>query len=245
VDKSYAQKYYDFEKNHWWFRVRLKIIEDHVAKISSNKPLRILNIGVASGQTSVAFSRFGEVISVENDSDLYKFCKERNLNVINASITRLPFSDSAFDLVCAFDVIEHVEDDKKAISEMYRVCKKNGVLFITVPAFTHLWSRHDEINHHYRRYRMTQLIRLFKEFPGKIIRKTYFNTFFYFPIWLYRKYDNHFHNGKESTKSDFEVINNSFTNNLAFLIFSIERFFLKFLRMPFGVSLMIIYRKDG
>jgi len=55
-----------------------------------------------------------------------------------------------FDLVFALDVIEHVDDDKTSVNEMYRVCKSNGNVFITVPAFMSLWSEHDEVNQHKR-----------------------------------------------------------------------------------------------
>jgi ubiquinone/menaquinone biosynthesis C-methylase UbiE len=75
----------------------------------------------------------------------------------------LPFKDEEFDLICAFDVIEHVEDDLLGIREMKRVCKNEGLMVLTVPAYMFLWSHHDEVNQHYRRYTLKNLKNLGKK----------------------------------------------------------------------------------
>jgi len=88
--------------------------------------------------------KFGDVTSIEYDEDCCQFLNEvLHIPALQGSITELEFEDNSFDLVCAFDVIEHVEDDSKAASEMLRVCKKDGLVFATVPAFMLLWSEHD------------------------------------------------------------------------------------------------------
>ena len=69
-------------------------------------------------------SKFGEVTSLEYDKYCCEFLKEKTgIEAINASLTELPFSDNSFDLVCAFDVIEHIEDHEKAVDEIFRVLK--------------------------------------------------------------------------------------------------------------------------
>lgn len=246
MDKEYYSRYYIYERQHWWFRIRSKIIEERISKISRiNNRLKILNIGVATGQTSIMMSRFGEVTSVENDLNTCHFLKdELNINAIHASITQLPFNDATFDLVCAFDVIEHVKDDNSAIDEMYRVSKPAGVLFITVPAYMHLWSRNDEINHHFRRYCLKQLVELLRPYPGKIIYQSYFNSLLYFPILLIRKLLTKFSYLRTNVNdSDFEAINIPVLNYIAYLIFTLEKFILKYLKMPFGVSIMVLHLK--
>ena len=144
MNKEYFKEYYDYERFHWWFLARNNIIRALVKKYILSPPssqLRILNIGVATGGTSLLLSEFGTVTSVEYDKDCCTFLKEKvGINAINASITNLPFENDYFDLVCAFDVIEHVDDDHLAIREMSRVAKNNATIFITVPAFKFLWS---------------------------------------------------------------------------------------------------------
>ncbi|HBG05076.1 MAG: methyltransferase type 11 [Geobacteraceae bacterium GWC2_58_44] len=71
--------------------------------------------------------------------------------------TALPFEDSSFDLVCAFDVIEHVEDDLRAFSELSRVLKQEGILILSVPLHAALWSAFDDFVGHVRRYEPVDL----------------------------------------------------------------------------------------
>src|SRR6187431_1662170 len=157
MDKSYIHEYATLETSHWWFAVREKIILQAIQRsIAVTGELKILNIGVATGASSKWLSALGEVTSVENEQLFLSYLSECHFPVIAASIEALPFENKTFDLVCAFDVIEHVEDHTAAVSEMYRVCKHAGNVCITVPAFKSLWGAHDVVNDHKRRYRMTE-----------------------------------------------------------------------------------------
>jgi SAM-dependent methyltransferase len=150
-------------------------------------------------------------------------------------------------LVCAFDVVEHVEDDQLAVKEMKRVGKENAVLFITVPAFMSLWSHHDEINHHFKRYKSDEVHQLFSaEADGKTIFKSYFNFFLFSPIFLFRKLSNllKFGEKREGSGSDFESFNPGLINTLLFGLMKSESFFIKRnISLPFGVSIMYIWKK--
>src|SRR5690606_21035392 len=101
------------------------------------------------------------------------------LEVIEASVTDLPFEPHSFDLVCAFDVIEHVENDSLAMQEMYRVCKPGGHVAITVPADMALWSEHDVINHHFRRYTKAELLKVSDAAGFTVSFISCFNSFLY------------------------------------------------------------------
>ena len=248
MDREYYRQYYNFERNHWWFKVRSHIIGRKVKNISGGRDeLRILNIGAASGHTSELLNQFGSVKSVEYDKDCCDFLRDQlNMDVVNASITALPFDNSSFDLVCAFDVIEHVDDDQKAVEEMIRVCSNNGFVFITVPAFMDLWSNHDEINHHKRRYLLRQIKELFKNKPGQVIFKSYFNTLLFPLIYVVRKLINTFPKlfKTDNKKSDFELGNNKIINSALYGLFSIERILLRCIKLPFGVSILLMFKKN-
>lgn len=246
MDRDYFSKYYTLERTHWWFLVRAGIITDIIrSKVNTDRQLNILNIGSATGRTSEILQEFGNVISVEYDKESVEFSRSiLKTPVIHGSINDLPFPNEKFDLVCAFDVIEHVKEDKNAISEMYRVCKPSGSLFLTVPAFQSLWSAHDEINHHFRRYRKSNLLKLFSTNEGSILRATYFNTILFVPIFILRSVQVIFSSKNTIVeKSDFESIKSPFINKIFYLIFSLERWIIKQTSFPFGVSILLLWKK--
>ena len=250
MDKEYYKEYYDFERKHWWFRARQEIIRSLVIKYNqhyTNARLRILNIGVATGSSSIMLEEFGEVTSVEYDKACCEFLAQKvGIKAINASITDLPFKDNYFDLVCAFDVIEHVEDDKKAMLEMKRVSGNNGILMITVPAFMFLWSRHDEVNHHYRRYTNSKMESLALNTKLEVVFNSYFNFFLFFPIAIYRLLIGRLASTKKGAGSDFEINNGSpFLNNILYKVFKFEKGLLNKMPLPVGVSIVHILRKKG
>lgn len=255
MDKAYYKEYYTSEREHWFFRGRADIIMAHIRAIVSDiekersEPLRILNIGVATGRTSELLNEFGTVKSVEFDEECYNFTKEHvpELDLERGSILDLQYESNSFDLVCAFDVIEHVEDDQLAVIEMKRVCRKAGAVVLTVPAFMSLWSKHDEVNHHFRRYRLNEIVKLFKS-PDQIIQASYFN-FWLFPIaFIFRKLNNLLGLSErgEDTGSDLAISDGSpFVSNIMYRIFTSERHILKRgINLPFGVSILASWKKQ-
>lgn len=245
MNKKYLQQYIQLEKEHWWFVVRQKILLNFLSKNLIIKPQSILNIGAAGGESSKWLSVLGKVTSVETESLFVELLAAQNLEVVNANIVDMPFEDNSFDLVCAFDVIEHVEFDIEAMKEMIRVCKPNGKICIAVPAFNILWSKHDTVNGHFRRYSKKMLKTLGDNFVS-IEKKeaTYFNTILFLPVLIARKIRNLFSKDKVNQQSDFTYFkNNGVVNYILKTIFSTELFLLKFIKFPFGVSLVWVWQK--
>ncbi len=248
MEKAYYNQYYDFERNHWWFLARAKILEAYVGKWNKSD-LKILDAGTGTGANSIWLSRYGEVVSMEFDKDCIDYSSQRNgLKYIQGSLLQLPFKNESFDLICAFDVIEHIEDHQLAVSEMIRVCKPGGKILITVPAFRHLWSEHDEINHHFRRYTQTQLKALFQREEGELKNCSYFN-FYLYPLVLLARIANKFMSlfkNSEKSKSDFEKFNPGPLNELLKGIFLMERKRISSKKKyPFGVSLILEWQKNN
>lgn len=246
MDRKFLDAYYKMEREHWWFQVREKIILDQIkSTIFKNESLDILNIGAATGRSSEILQSFGEVQSLEYDEPSYVFCRDvLKMSIDKGSITELPYTNESFDCVCAFDVVEHVEDHEKAVSELFRVCKPGGKIFITVPAFMSLWSNHDVVNHHVRRYQKKQLLDLFKPFGGRLIRSSYFNFFLFCPIYIFRLAQRMFAKKRmEEIKPDNDMIESSFINAVFKTIFSFERALLKKINFPFGVSILLVWQK--
>ncbi len=249
MDKAYYKSYYDYERNHWWFRARSEILSWYIVKnVAKERKLKILNVGVATGATTSMLQRMGDVTSLEYEQDCIDFVKDKvDFEIIQGSILQLPFMDNQFDLVCAFDVIEHVEDDKLAAKEMARVCVPGGSVMVTVPAFMSLWSEHDEINHHFRRYTQSSLLTTFQSVKGGAVKFiSYFNSILFVPIFLARKLSNIFSRKQnESMHSDFEKFNPGILNNALFQIMKSEELFHSArIKLPVGVSLSLQWVKD-
>lgn len=253
MNHDYYKEYYSLERKHWWFKAREAIIKEYIQslvtkRLLQSKEIQILNIGCSTGRSSEYLSEFGKVTSIEYDEFCCEFAREKTgLEIIHGSITELPFSVEKFDLVCAFDVIEHVEDDQLAVNEMKRVLKENGIIFITVPAFMSLWSHHDEINQHFRRYKLNEVNRLFKfDKKGKTIFSSYFNFFLFLPIYLFRKLSNLLKLGdkRKGAGSDFETFNPGLVNTLLYYLMKTESYFIKSkISFPFGVSILHVWKK--
>jgi SAM-dependent methyltransferase len=248
MEKAYYTEYYRLEREHWWFRARNEMIINHLRQIMpQNRPLKILNIGAATGRSSEMLSALGTVESLEYDTDCCEFARrELKMEVVQGSILELPYPNEMFDIVCAFDVIEHVADDKKSVAEMRRVCKTGGIICIAVPAFMFLWSEHDVVNHHYRRYTGAQVLDLFDN-TNKKIYHTYFNTGLFLPIAFFRLFSRLLPKRKaqgEETASDFGVLKNGFVSQFLYRFFKLENYFLqKQWYLPVGVSILSSWRK--
>lgn len=245
MDSKYYLEYYELERNHWWFKAREEIIETQLKKIAEGKSLNILNVGTATGRGSEMLAKYGKVTSLEFDPDCVKFLREHvKLEVEEGSVVALPYHDNSFDLVCAFDVIEHVEDDRKAADEIKRVCKSGGYIFCTVPAYQFLWSRHDDVNHHKRRYTASSFSRLFAD--TQKVFASYFNSVLFIPISLFRIFSRLVSTEKirEGSGSDFSLKGNSMANGFFYSIFRMENALLKRkIRLPFGVSYLLLTKK--
>jgi SAM-dependent methyltransferase len=248
MDRNYYVEYYHVERNHWWFKARLAILEKLIESVVSEKTekLKILNVGVATGLTSLMLQKFGEVVSVEYDQECCEFLRENvGIDAVNASLTDLPFDDNSFDVICAFDVIEHIQEDQLAVNEIHRCLKESGVSILTVPMFMSLWGDHDVINHHHRRYTLDSFSNLFIQTKLKVIYKSYFNFWFFPPIFLIRKLSNLLKTKDKSIRSDFQKYSHSgFLQRIPYTVFKSEWFFIKNrIRLPFGVSGVVVAEK--
>jgi len=252
MDQSYFKEYYQLERVNWWFTIRRKILAERIGSLLNHPAqLQSLNIGAATGTTSDMLTEFGSVMSVEFDEACCDFTKTfLSTPIIQGSILELPFKNESYDLVTAFDVIEHVEDDVSSINEMYRVCKPGGYIVITVPAYQFLWGQHDVINQHFRRYTLTQLLNLLDKKDGSIIYKTYFNSILFIPISIFRLAAKGWRKilGKKEngTNSDHDILGtDGFFNNILSGIFKIDYYLLKWgFRFPAGVSILVFFKKN-
>ncbi len=153
------------------------MLKGAIAGLGLPEPARILDAGCGSGRNMVELARLGTVTGVELSETSVALARERDVGeVIAGSVLEMPFADDSFDLAVSLDVIEHLEDDLGALRELRRTVAPGGALLVTVPAYQWLWSGHDEINHHHRRYTRRTLQRVAEQAGWSQLRTTYFNS---------------------------------------------------------------------
>jgi SAM-dependent methyltransferase len=188
-------------------------------------------------------SDLGEITGIDISAETIELCNRRGItDIIQCDAMALPFKEGSFDLVLALDAFEHFEDDKKSMSEIHRVLKPNGTAICTVPAFMFLWSPHDDSFHHIRRYTRGELGGKLEAAGLKPLRISYYSFFLMPPVYLFRKIRSLFGNSAEK-KSDFFVRIPAPAEGLLKGIMAIERFLMRFVNLPFGVSLFSVNRK--
>src|SRR5205807_1105221 len=125
----------------------------------------------------VELARYGSVTAVELSAPSVELARARDAGeVIEGSVLEMPFADASFDLAASLDVVEHLADDVAALRELRRVVAPGGRLLVTVPAYQWLWSGHDEVNHHHRRYTRDSLAQAGERAGWSEARTTYFNS---------------------------------------------------------------------
>jgi SAM-dependent methyltransferase len=246
----------EVEGSHWWFVGRRSILESFLksiesrlqaasreepAKAGTQNAVRILDIGCGTGANLEMLSQFGEAEGVDVSDDALEFCRQKGLNAQKGLAERLPFDDGTFDLTTALDVVEHLDDDVAGLREMHRVTKKGGFSLIFVPAYMFLWGVQDDVSNHRIRYTKKQIVDRLKTAGYTIERATYANWTFFAPILAGRTLMRVTGIKPESENN----VNISALNGVFGKLFGAERFWLKNFNFPFGVSIVIVARKDG
>jgi len=155
VERIVYDRMAELDSRHWWYRARREILARLIARKVTPRPgAHILEIGCGTGHNLPMLARFGEVDATELDPAARAVAEQRLGKPVGSA--RLPelagVAESAYDLIALLDVLEHVEEDSASLRSIARRLAPGGSLLLTVPAFPWMWSAHDEVNHHKRRY---------------------------------------------------------------------------------------------
>jgi SAM-dependent methyltransferase len=177
MDRNYELQTHQAEDRHWWYRGRRRVLDAVISGLALGPQTRILDAGCGSGRNMLDLARYGEVTGIElSDTSVALACERHTGEVLQGSILDMPFTTDSFDLAVCLDVVEHLQDDRQALSELRRVVAPGGSLLVTVPAYERLWSTHDEINHHHRRYNRRTLLQAAEDAGWKCSLTTHFNS---------------------------------------------------------------------
>jgi SAM-dependent methyltransferase len=243
--EEYARMY-RFEDTYWWFVARRRLI---VSLLDSRYPRdgrqRLLDIGCGTGAMLDMLAPFGTVVGADFAPEALAFCRERgHSRLARADVRRLPFADNSFDAVTAMDVIEHIDDDKAASAEIFRVLRPGGRLFVTVPAYAFLWSEHDEALHHHRRYTAPHLKDLFQRVGFRVPRLSYTISSLFPPIAAYRFVSNLLPRRRANGQKKADLVPVSENVNAALLsLCDWETRLVGRGTLPFGVTVVSVAEK--
>jgi SAM-dependent methyltransferase len=232
------------EDHHWWFRGRRNVIEAVLRENLAAAPeRRILDIGCGTGGNLPLLQQFGRVEGMEGASEALALCRKR-LGAdfpLHQGLIPDDLPAGPFDVVTAFDVLEHIPDAVGALQGIRRVLRPEGLLVLTVPAFGFLWSEHDEVHHHQRRYTVDMLTGELQAAGLHLRWSSYFNSLLFPPIAAVRLLQKMAPKRRNTLRSDVESGQGSpLANKVLEALFSAERHVVPHVSLPFGVSLVAV-----
>ena len=217
---------------HWYYQSKLLSIKLKLQYLGI-EPKKIIDIGAGSGFFSISLA--------SNFSDCKVVCVDPNyLEDSEISDGAIVFTKSSAplegDLYLLMDVLEHVEDDQKLLSNSLEKANPGSLVLITVPAFKSLWSSHDVFLGHFRRYRIDEVIKIAESCDLRIIDSHYLFSFLFPIVWITRKL-----NLIPKNKSDMRESNSLLNTVLTRICFFEHK---KFRNKFFGISVVLVAEKN-
>jgi SAM-dependent methyltransferase len=238
MERSVYREMAELDDRHWWYRARRDILADLIRREAMPPAkARILEIGCGTGHNLEMLARFGKVDALELDDEARGIAQRRlGRKVMSAPLPELAgVSDRHYDLIAALDVIEHIDDDSAALAAIAGKLNVGGKLVMTVPAHAWMWSAHDVVNHHKRRYSKAALRRLIEGSPLRVEKLGYFNSLL-FPLAVAERLSS-----KLRGKDNADVRLPAAPLNAALeAVFAAERHLVGRLPLPPGLSLFAV-----
>ncbi|MBI3183479.1 MAG: class I SAM-dependent methyltransferase [Myxococcales bacterium] len=229
------------EDTHWWSTSRRTIVREVLTrKLPPASQRRILDAGCGTGGMLSMLRELGEAEGLDSSQEALTLARQRLGPAVPLTLGQLPDGLPAgrnFELITAFDVLEHIPDAVGALAAIRGSLTVGGILACTVPTYQFLWSRHDEVNHHCRRYTARMLAEQLDAAGMRLTWYSYFNSLLFPPIAAVRLMQRLVlpANGGSDFNELPPALNQALTT-----IFSAERLILPHLRLPFGVSLLAL-----
>jgi SAM-dependent methyltransferase len=238
MERSVYREMAELDQRHWWYKARREVLADLIRREAMPPgDARILEIGCGTGHNLEMLGQFGTIDALELDEEARAIAKKRlGRPVMSAPLPELAgVPDRYYDLIAALDVIEHIDDDRAAVAAIAGKLRSGGKFVMTVPAHQWMWSAHDVVNHHKRRYSKDGLRRLIDGSPLRLDRIGYFNSLL-FPLAVAERLAS-----KLRGKDNADVkLPSAPLNALLERVFAAERHFVGRLPLPPGLSLFAV-----
>lgn len=246
MDKASFEEMLSVQDSHWWFKGKRKVIQTLLKRLQicrQKESARILEIGCGTGGNLKLLSQYGKVKALELDD--YARAQTTTLPDVEVLKGWLPDGMDAvehetFDLICMFDVLEHVQDDDASLAEVRNFLKPNAKLFITVPAYQWMFSVHDARLGHFRRYNKTQLCKQCLRAGYKVSYAGYMNMLA-LPLMLGARLFDRLWDVSEPSGMKTPV---GIVNFLLYALFFIESLWIPYIHTPCGGSVVVVAERD-
>lgn len=230
----------DTEARHWWFVGRRAITSSVIRQLQLPPDSRILEIGSGTGGNLEMLSGFGQTCAMELDDVAREISISKTGGRFNIKAGRcpdqIPYAGEKFDLICMFDVLEHIQEDQETLNALLPLLKPNGKVIITVPANPWMWSSHDVHLHHIRRYTAADLKTKIARAGLRTIRFSHFNSLL-FPLAIAARIKDRL---TGNTLGSGTTTPDAILNTIMSKVFSAERHFVRYAPLPFGISLLAV-----
>jgi SAM-dependent methyltransferase len=233
----------DLDGTYWWFVGRRAIVSQilsHFVKRTGT----VVDIGCGSGRNLMVLRTYADrVMGLDRSTAALQLAAARGLAVARADAQALPFGNGSADLLTAFDVLEHLDDDMRALAEFHRVLRPGGLILLTVPAYRFLWSEHDEALMHRRRYVASELHIKLVESGFQIIKRSYVVFFSFFPIVFYRLFRGLFPADPLDPKASHIPVP-GYVNKLLTALLALEGRAMRRVNLPWGTSILVLAQRS-
>jgi SAM-dependent methyltransferase len=230
------------QESHWWFRARRQILSRMLDRLALPEDSKILEIGCGVGGNIPLLKNYGDVTAVEMDEFAAKHTSQTYaIKVVQGSLPDDLEIKEQFDLICLFDVLEHIEADQAALERIAALLKDDGRLVLTVPAHQWLFGTHDKFLHHFRRYSKRNLIERLTT-AGFFQQKVSYFNFLLFPLVIFARFIDLLKKSEESmgySKPSAPI------NSILYGVFQAEKWLLPNFGLPFGASIISISSKNS
>lgn len=250
MDPTAYRQLSELEHTHWWFRGRRTVYFGLLRQVlGPERPERVLDLGSGMGGFLPGLAEIaGRVYPSDITVETLAKCAERGfpLGCVGSGYA-LPYADRSFDLVCMFDVLEHIPDDTRVMREVTRVLRPGGRIMVSVPAYQFLFANNDRIAQHQRRYTRARLRAVFERAGLAVERNTHANVFL-FPLILaavlaIKTIETLFPKKLDPDHTNLSWPLPRFVHELLFRAFAAELVFSRRIDWPAGHSIAGIARK--
>ena len=228
----------EHDERHWWYRARRQVVAELIRRrVPLPKDAKLLEIGCGTGHNLPMLGEFGQVDALEVDPTARGMAEKRlGRTVLSSPLPALEgVSDDTYDMVAALDVVEHIPDDRAALEGIARVLKPGGKLLMTVPAHQWMWSAHDVVNHHQRRYSKRDFRKLVDQSPLQLETIGYLNSLL-FPLAMAQRLTSKITGEEDANLAPpAEPVNQVLER-----VFALERRLIGRIPLPPGLSLFAV-----
>jgi SAM-dependent methyltransferase len=248
MNESEYGKLWTFERSHWWFVARRRLVRSLIARYartSSSENGSYLDVGCGTGIVLDEIGRgFNPRVGLDISQGALGLTSDRvSSPLVCGDASELPFADNSFDLISCLDVLEHVRNDLGCIRECFRICKPGGYMVFSAPAMDFLWSEHDEAIHHLRRYSWRSLRKKLEEGGFHVVKATYAVFTLLAPIMLIR-FVAAFRRSRIEPQTALSEVPR-WVNQILIVLHSVESALSLAIGLPFGTGLVGVVRKES